>query len=309
MWWRMRNLSDIDLDLLRVFNRVARFGNMTVAARSLFVTQPAVSKAVGQLEERLGARLFARSGKRITLTEEGRVLYETTQRMQQALQAGSEKLQHLAGQSEGSVRIAFPFLLLHFYLLPHLAAYRRQFSRYRIELKVENRRTVMREMLLAGKIDFFLDAVHGSLEDGDERVELMPLAVYRNFFAASRRAFGSLEGRAWSLEEINRHPLIVLREGSDSRRFLEERFAQAGLQMNIGFDCDTSAIVEDLTQAGLGLGAMVRSVSAPMHLRSADLFEVRLEKEFEPGHFVLFKRKRQPFSAAAQALVDTIFSR
>ena len=79
--------------------------------------------------------------------------------------------------------------------------------------------------------------------------------------------------------------------------------------MNIGFDCDTSAIVEDLTQAGLGLGAMVRSLSAPMHLRSPELFEVRLEKEFEPGHFVLFKRKGQPFTAAAQALVDTIFSR
>ena len=305
----MRNLSDIALDLLRVFNRVARFESMTVAARSLFVTQPAVSKAVGQLEERLGAKLFLRSGKRLSLTEQGLVLYETTQRMQQALQAGSEKLQRLGLHAEGCVRVAFPFLLLHFYLLPHLAAFRRQFSRYRIELKVENRRAVLREMLLAGKIDFFLDAVHGALEDEDELVELMPLAVYRNFFAASRKVFGRLEGRALSLEELNRHPLIVLREGSDSRRFLEERFAQAGLRMNIGFDCDTSAIVEDLTQAGLGLGAMVRSLSAPMHLRSPELFEVRLEKEFEPGHFVLFKRKGQPFTAAAQALVDTIFSR
>jgi hypothetical protein len=53
---------------------------------------------------------------------------------------------------------------------------------------------------------------------------------------------------------------------------------------------------------------MVRSLDRPMHRRSADLFEVRLEREFEPGHFVLFRRKGQPFEAAAQALADTMLN-
>ncbi len=60
--------------------------------------------------------------------------------------------------------------------------------------------------------------------------------------------------------------------------------------------------------AGLGLGAMAPSLDRPMHRRSADLFEVRLEREFEPGHFVLFRRKGQPFEAAAQALADTMLN-
>ena len=75
-----KQLSDINLELFRVFYQVARTGSMTQAAKVLFITQPAISHAVSLMEERLGVKLFERSGRRLVLTAEGRLVHESASR-------------------------------------------------------------------------------------------------------------------------------------------------------------------------------------------------------------------------------------
>lgn len=303
----MQNLSDISLDLLRVFGQVAKTGSMTLAARALFITQPAVSRSIALLESRLGCQLFSRRGRSIALTAEGEALFATTRDIESALARGQGRLAGLRNLEEGELSIAFPFLLLHYYLMPHLGRFAEAFPRVRVHLKCENRRGELVRLLAADRIDFFLDAVHG---DGPAPAgtEALPLRPYRNFFAASRRRFGTIEGRRLALSELNRYPLIVLREGSDSRSFLSRTFAAAGLELNAAFDCDTSAIIEDLTQAGLGLGAMIKCDPSPGHLKNPDLFEVELKEPLERGRFVLFKREGEELSRAAQTFCDLMRS-
>ena len=68
------NLLRVNFEYLKVFHMTARCGSVTKAARSLFITQPAVSSTIAKLEERIGCRLFARAGRSIALTEAGRVM-------------------------------------------------------------------------------------------------------------------------------------------------------------------------------------------------------------------------------------------
>ena len=67
--------TGISLDTYKIFCAVARTGNMSSAAKELFISQPAVSMAVKQLEERLGGQLLVRTPKGVRLTPEGRVLF------------------------------------------------------------------------------------------------------------------------------------------------------------------------------------------------------------------------------------------
>ena len=66
----------ISLSGYQIFNKVAETGNISAAARELFISQPAVSKSIQKLENGLGCRLFLRSTRGVTLTEEGLLLYE-----------------------------------------------------------------------------------------------------------------------------------------------------------------------------------------------------------------------------------------
>ena len=68
--------NDIDLNLYKVFYTVATVGNITKAAEELYISQPAVTKAIHTLETNLGGVLFIRTKKGVTLTEEGKVLLE-----------------------------------------------------------------------------------------------------------------------------------------------------------------------------------------------------------------------------------------
>lgn len=73
--------SPLDLDQLQTFCAIADCGSFTEAARRVYKTQSAVSMQIKRLEERLGQPLFAREGRRVTLTTEGEALYARARRM------------------------------------------------------------------------------------------------------------------------------------------------------------------------------------------------------------------------------------
>ena len=66
--------TDIDLNLYKVFYVVATVGNITKASQELYISQPAVTKSIKQLENSLGGKLFVRTKKGVKLTDEGNVL-------------------------------------------------------------------------------------------------------------------------------------------------------------------------------------------------------------------------------------------
>ena len=82
----------VKLELYRVFKEVAETGNISVAARNLYISQSAVSQSIKQLETALQARLFARSPRGVTLTGEGQMLYEYVRSALSLLATGEDKL-------------------------------------------------------------------------------------------------------------------------------------------------------------------------------------------------------------------------
>ena len=115
----------MDTSSLHAFLAVADTGSFTGAAEKLFLTQPAISKRIAQLEEQLGARLFDRIGRQIHLTEAGLALLPRARNVVRELEDMSRSISGLSGEVSGTLRIGTS----HHIGLHRLPPVLRQFSR------------------------------------------------------------------------------------------------------------------------------------------------------------------------------------
>lgn len=109
-----------------IFHTVAKAGNISKAANQLYISQPAISKAISKLEEELGTALFNRSSRGVTLTEEGQVLYEYVEKAFDSLNMGEENLKNYKELGIGHIRIGVSTSLCKHILLDYLKDFIRE---------------------------------------------------------------------------------------------------------------------------------------------------------------------------------------
>ena len=199
----------------RTFLAVAEAGSVTEAARRLFVSQPAVSAEIAALEEMLGVRLFFRSRRGVQLTEAGETLLGHVKSAFSLLDAGRERLRELAGLERGTLRIGASDMTLRFYLLDHIAQFRRLYPNVR--LSVTNAPTPKTlSALRDGLIDF--GVVSGPIVGEGEDLEFTPVRQAFDVFVVAPSH--PLAGKSSvTREELAEHPMMML-EGRPPANFL-----------------------------------------------------------------------------------------
>ena len=110
----------VKLELYRVFKEVAEVGNITAAAQALYISQSAVSQSIKQLENDLQTRLFSRNSRGVTLTAEGKMLYEYVRSAMGLLETGEEKLSQTRELQMGQLVIGASDTVTSQFLLPYL---------------------------------------------------------------------------------------------------------------------------------------------------------------------------------------------
>lgn len=298
----MSELDALNLDLIRVFCRVAEAGTMTDAAKMLFVTQPSVSRSVTLLESQLGCRLFARGLKRLTLTHEGRILYAKASAALALLAEGRSALERCRGLEEGVIDIGATHVVMRYYLLPILARFHALYPQVRLRMHTENMLELL-EMQKAGKTDLSVVATPSLDAEVDGALDALPLRTYRYTFICSPEYDAALCAKSQTLADIAKRPLIVLRKGTQTRDVLETRFAAEGLTLSPEMECDMMTMIVDFAAAGFGVGAVITPVyERAAVIMKAPIAEVRLRRPFDPGCLVLLSNRSVPLSPAAEAL-------
>ena len=110
----------VKLDLYRIFWQVAKSASFSKAAKNLYMTQPAISQAIMQLENELDIRLFNRTPKGVTLTDEGKNLFEYVNSAIKIINAGEEKILEYKNLSVGELKIGVGDTISRYFLLPYL---------------------------------------------------------------------------------------------------------------------------------------------------------------------------------------------
>ena len=156
----------VKLELYKVFKEVAEAGNITAAASALFISQSAVSQSIKQLEAELQTRLFARNSRGVTLTPDGKMLYEYVRSAIGLLETGEEKLSQSRHLQMGHLTIGASDTVTSQFLLPFLDSFHRQYPAIHIQI-ISGRSHKVLGLLQSGKVDIAFASTppeSGSLE-------------------------------------------------------------------------------------------------------------------------------------------------
>ncbi|BAU56543.1 LysR family transcriptional regulator [Halorhodospira halochloris] len=284
---------NITLRQLKVFESVARHLSFTRAAEELYLTQPAVSMQIKQLEQQIGLPLFEQIGKRIYLTEAGNEVRRYAQRIATELIELSDGLEALRGLNSGRLRLTVASTA-NYFATDLLATFTRRQPGITFQLEVTNREGVIRriqdnEMDLAvmGKPPEGLDVVA-------EPFMPNPLVV----IASPDHPLAS--GEQIPLERLQDEIFVLRETGSGTRNTVERFLEQRGLTLRGGLQMSSNEAIKQSVQAGLGLGVVsIHTVALELELGRLSILNVEgfpLER-----HWYLVHRAGKRLSPAADA--------
>lgn len=272
----------MSLRLLWIFKIVVETGGISAASKTLYMSQPAVSHAIAQLEERVHLHLFERIGKRLYVSESGKQFYQKTCQvlaMVEELETAAKQLHHRPPLRIGSS------ITNAIVLLPHLLSELK--SRYQGEIKVvvENARAI-KEKLLVNEID--LAFLEGALTS--DKFIAHPLFDYENLiFCAPDSPLQEKAG--CSLKELIHEDWLLREKGSAIRDTFDSVMNLLDQEIQPAWESSNSQVLIEAVKANQGISIL------PTQLLQREIAEHTIallptkEKVLCKNHIVYHKEK------------------
>ena len=288
----------VKLELYRVFKEVAETGNISVAAKNLYISQSAVSQSIKQLESALQARLFARSPRGVALTIEGQMLYQYVRSALGLIATGEDKLSQAQQLLLGTLVIGASDTVTSWFLTPYLDEFHRQHPGIRLKI-VSGRSAKVLSMLKSGAVDIAFAS-----SPADSAVEGWPCFATHSVFVAAAD-YPCDFGHVYSLAEIAAFPLILLERKASSRLYLEKYFLQNGQRLHPEIELGARSLLVDLAAIGFGVAGVTEEF-VHEELSKGRLRKLATDFEIPPRSVDLCVLRDVPLTPAAQRFADFV---
>lgn len=282
----------MDLDLLRTFIAVAQAGSLTRAAAGLHLTQPALSGQVRRLEEELGASLFHRQGRGLSLTAAGETFRRFAADALEAVDAGREALGALGSLASGTLAIGGGATSTNILLPPIVKEFHRRHPGVRFAIREAPSRTIV-EAVAGGELDLGIVTLPIPAATPAARLSVEPW-VMDELVLLPPPEHALRRKRTFQWRDLHGQPLIAFESGSAVRLLLDRRLAEHGVAPAVVMELRSIAGIAAMVEAGIGLGFVTRlSEHGRAGLRAADRALSR--------HLALVERRDRSRSAALAA--------
>ncbi|QCR23060.1 LysR family transcriptional regulator [Pontibacter sp. SGAir0037] len=258
---------------LKVFYTVAQKLSFTKAAQALFVTQPAVTKHIRELEQQLGVALFKRNGNSIALTAAGQLLLQHAQKIQEAYTALENDLAQFSSNAGGSLRVGASTTLAQYVLPSILALFKTSQPTVNFSFVTGNSNQV-EQLLMQGQLDM------GIVEGNSHHPQVTYEPFARDEIVLVTKAGNQLSRYAEiKLEQLLTVPLVMREHGSGTRDVVVRSLAGAGihakdLKAEIFLDSSES-IKQYLLHSQCAAFLSMHSVSKELKQRELTVIDVK----------------------------------
>ena len=282
---------------LRIFTEVCRQGSVTGAARKLYLTQPAVSLALKELEDHYGLRLFDRLGRGLKITGEGQRLLEYAAPLTDAFEEMERAMED--PDRAGQIRIGSSLTIGACLLPGYLGRLARQRPGVAQKVMVDNSNRIQ-QAVEAGELDL------GLVEN---QVESTCLAVYPFLedrlvaLCAPQHPFA--DGRPVGLEEFLRQPLLLREHGSGSRDLLESALRLAGGVASPLMESVSNTALLRAAAANIGVAVLTRRLALP-EVEKGAVCQVNLQGVRLGRVFSLIHHKKKYLSPTLLAFMEIV---
>ena len=289
-----------NLEHYRFFYHVAAEGGITAAASVLFVSQPAVSKAIKQLEASLDCELFFRGAKGMTLTPEGQILYQYVSRAFEQLALGEYRVEEMINMHAGTVRIGSSDMLSRFFILPYLEAFHRECPDIRIT--VQNGTTPdMEQALEDERVAIAVVTSPVELSEGFRVTEIAP--IHDIFVGGSR--YRALSNAVQPLASLLELPTICTEKSTATRQYLDQFFRKHRLKLAPSFELGTIELIPPYVLKNFGVGIVIRECVSDL-LDQGDLVEIPTDIQIPPRKICVITKKNGHVSRAERTFLNLL---
>ena len=285
------------LDLYKVFCMVGKHKSFSKAAKELYMTQPAVSQSIMQLEDELEIRLFTRTSKGVILTNEGKLIYEYANSAINLINTGEEKLLEARNLLIGDLKIGVGDTISKYFLMPYLEEFHKRYPN--IKFKIINATTLeLCSIVKSGEIDIAIC----NLPITDSALETKRCMEIQDIFVCGEKYKNKFQ-KPISFKELSKFPLILLESISLSRQYIEKYLLSNGISINPEIELGSYDLLLEFTKINLGIACVIREFSKE-YLEKNIIYEVPLKASIPKRSIGICFLKSVPLSPASTKFLE-----
>lgn len=250
----MEVLMNQNLSSYRIFYAVANAGNISKAAKELYISQPAISKSIQKLEDSVGVRLFDRSSRGVTLTSEGELLYSHVKSAFETLSLGEEKLRRSIALGVGHLSIGVSSTLCKYILLPYLKDFIKKYPHINISISCHSTNQTL-ALLEDGKLDVGLIGK----PENSKNIDFYCLREIEDIFVATDDYLHILKLRGIESDQILQNSTLMLLDKENiTRQYIDDYFQSNHITIQDTIEVSNMDLLIEMSKISLGVGCVIR---------------------------------------------------
>ncbi len=275
---------DQNLNQYKIFYTVAECGNISHAAEKLYISQPAISKAISKLEDGLKTTLFVRNPRGVILTSEGKVLFSHLKTAFEAINSGEEKIKKINELGIGHIKIGASATLCKYILIPYLKGFIEKYPHIKISIECQSTYHTLK-LLESNKIDIALAV----MPESPKNLEFYPISEFEDIFVATETYLENLHIRENNfqktpkeveLELFKNANLMLLDEENVTRLYIDSYLNRNNIEVKHVLEVNNMDLLIDFAKIGLGVACVIKEFVF-QDLKSGLIKEISLENPLE----------------------------
>lgn len=292
---------NINYELYKTFDVVANCSTITEASKKLNISQPAVTKAIKNLEWQLNGSLFIRNKNGIKLTENGKKFYNYIKPALSQIADAEKLFNNISKIDTGDIKIGTSNTILKYYLMNYLKTYSLSFPKINISIE-ESYTPNLINMVKNGNIDIAI--IYANENDS----KLDGLKVYNlkkiHYCLIGNKKYKKYYNKKISFSEIKNENLILNSINPIQTSLLNNNESDY-LKYNAHINLASHSLVYEFVKEGFGLGVVIKEFIEDK-LDTKDLYEIKLIEKFEPVNLIMIINKSIFPTYATSQLMDII---
>lgn len=290
----------VNLELYRVFYTVAKCGSLTKAAQELYISQPAVSQAIRQLENQLGTTLFNRVHKGMELTKQGgELVFEDVSRALQLLDGVESRLSELKKSAKGTLRIGASETIFQYLLADKLVKYHALYPDVKFEL-LSDVSPITIEQLKTDRCD--VGFLNFPIPEDEGIVVRQTITLLNDVFIGGK-GFERFRGRQVPLLELQNEPLLLMEPHTVARSAVDHFCTSLGIRFRPAIEVDSWGFMKKLVAEGMGIGCIPREYMQP-EAGDNSIFEIEVSPTMPSRSVGVALPKNTSISYALRAFLE-----
>lgn len=290
----------MNLNQLKIFYFAAKYGNLSLAAEALYITQPAVTKGIQRLQEYYGVKFVNRFGKKLALTDAGEILYDIAEKIFEMESQAEESISDFQQQKRGHIRIHSSESFGAYYLPSIINRFSKANPHIRISVNIlPTEQVVENSISLNNDLGFISSPVEHNKVTVREVLEDRLVIVAPPDHPLTRK--GSLEPR-----DLKGQSMIMHEKGSATRIFVDDFIRKNDISITIPLELSSNMAIKKAVQERIGIAMISRKIVSE-EIQRGELKAILFSNQQMKRKFYMVHHKDKYFSEPLKSLIEIMY--